>query len=76
MAQNIWTLAFVLGLMKTRLDFFHGGTQRWVFWNASFAPVKGQFPLATHRSSGEEKTQRFSHKLLGNIQGPPGEILQ
>lgn len=25
MAQNVWTLAFVLALKKKRLGFFHGG---------------------------------------------------
>ena len=25
MAQNFWTLALFLGVMKTRLDFFHSG---------------------------------------------------
>lgn len=28
-AQNFWTLAFVLGLIKTWLDFFHNGTVRY-----------------------------------------------
>lgn len=27
MALNLWTLIFVLGLMKTRLDFFQGGKE-------------------------------------------------
>ena len=26
MKQKLWTLAFVLALLRTRLDFFHGGT--------------------------------------------------
>ena len=28
MAQNFWTLVLLLGLRKTRLDFFHGGMDR------------------------------------------------
>ena len=24
MEQNLWEVAFILGLLKTRLDFFHG----------------------------------------------------
>ena len=28
LAQNLWTLAFVLALMKMRLDFFHVGRDR------------------------------------------------
>lgn len=28
MNQTLWTLAFVLALVKTKLDLFHGGTER------------------------------------------------
>ena len=28
MKQELWTVAFVLALLRTQLDFFHGGTGR------------------------------------------------
>ena len=80
MTQELWKLAFVLALLKTRLDFFHGGTH-----GNGTLETQGQIStwinLATPQSTLRGSLQWFSHdpwksrtSTINRVGAPSGHL--
>lgn len=53
MAQNFWTLAFLLGLMKMMLDFFHSRAELNPGQSFVFAPATINLTTKPHSRGGQ-----------------------
>ena len=68
MKHKLWTLAFVLVLLRTRLDFLYGGTQgNKTFETFRASSISTQINHATPQSPMCRSLKRFSHDLMEEL---------